>query len=231
MANYKNIVPFIRKVEGGITANPKDTASKNPSPCGKDKNGNSYHTNKGIQWATFKGLASKGGYSTSCDNFLKMPDDIWLKIYKVGYWDEIQGDRIKNQAIANVFVEMVWGSGLGSVSRGTGTLGWLNRFFLKNYNQNLTSITQMVDFVNKLDNEGKTPELFEKLNDFRASKYKALNQPTFIKGWLNRLNSFYVLNKPYATSKTITTTTTTITLGVILVIAGATLYYKYGRTK
>jgi hypothetical protein len=31
-------------------------------------------------------------------------------------------------------------------------------------------------------------------------------------------------------SKT-TTTTTTITLGVILVIAGATLYYKYARTK
>jgi lysozyme family protein len=228
MVNYKNLVPFIKIKEGGISGTPKDSASKNPSPCGKDRQGYPYHTNKGVQWATFKGLASKGGYTASCDNFLKMPDDIWNRIYKVGFWDEIQGDRIKNQAIANTFVEMVWGSGIGSVSRGTGAVGWLNSFFKKNYNQNLTSITQMVDFVNKLDSEGKTPELFEKLNNFRASKYKALNQPAFTKGWLNRLNAFYILNKPYAISKK---EKTSITLGVILIIAGATLYYKYARTK
>lgn len=228
MVNYKNLVPFIKIKEGGISGTPKDSASKNPSPCGKDRQGYPYHTNKGVQWATFKGLASKGGYTASCDNFLKMPDDIWNRIYKVGFWDEIQGDRIKNQAIANTFVEMVWGSGIGSVSRGTGAVGWLNSFFKKNYNQNLTSITQMVDFVNKLDSEGKTPELFEKLNNFRASKYKALNQPAFTKGWLNRLNAFYILNKPYAISKK---EKTSITLGVILIITGATLYYKYGRTK
>jgi lysozyme family protein len=228
MVNYKNLVPFIKIKEGGISANPNDSASKNPSPCGKDSKGYPYHTNKGIQWATFKALASKGGYTASCDNFLKMPDDIWNRIYKVGFWNEIQGDRIQNQAIANTFVEMVWGSGLGSVSRGTGAVGWLNSFFKKNYNQNLTTITQMVDFVNKLDNEGKTPELFEKLNNFRASKYKALNQPAFTKGWLNRLNGFYILNKPYAISKK---EKTSITLGVILIVAGATLYYKYARTK
>ena len=228
MVNYKNLVPFIKIKEGGISGTPKDSASKNPSPCGKDRQGFPYHTNKGVQWATFKLLASKGGYTASCENFLKMPDDIWNRIYKVGFWDEIQGDRIQNQAIANTFVEMVWGSGIGSVSRGTGAVGWLNSFFKKNYNQNLTSITQMVDFVNKLDNEGKTPELFEKLNNFRASKYKALNQPAFTKGWLNRLNAFYILNKPYAISKK---EKTSITLGVILIIAGATLYYKYARTK
>ena len=228
MADYKNLVDFIKVKEGGISAEPKDNASKYPSPCGKDKSGNPYHTNKGIQWATFKSLASKGGYTASCDNFLKMPDDIWNKVYKVGFWDEIQGDRIKNQAIANTFVEMVWGSGLGSVSRGTGAVGWLNSFFKKNYNQNLTTITQMVDYVNKLDNEGKTSDLFEKLNNFRKDKYKALNQPTFLKGWLNRLNSFYVLNKPYAIS---TKEKTSIGLGLLLIVAGVTLYYKYARTK
>ena len=232
MADYKNLVDFIKVKEGGISGHPKDSASKFPSPCGKDKSGNPYHTNKGIQWATFQGLASKGGYTANCDNFVNMPDSVWLKVYKVGFWDEIQGDRIKNQAIANSFVEMIWGSGLGSVSRGTGTLGWLNRFFEKNYNKNLESITEMVDFVNKLDDEGKTSELFEKLNDFRASKYESLNQPTFLKGWLNRLNSFYILNKPYATStSTKTKTKTTIAIGVVLILAGATLYYKYGRTK
>ena len=228
MADYLKIVDFIKKKEGGLSGNTKDSASKNPSPCGKDSKGNPYHTNKGIQWTTFKNLASKGGYTASCDNFLKMPDDVWSKVYKVGFWNSIQGDRIKNQAIANTFVEMAWGSGMGIVSKGTGTLGWLNSFFKKNYNQNLTTITEMVDYVNKLDDEGKTPDLFEKLNNFRANKYKALNQPTFTKGWLNRLDAFYLINKPYAIS---TKTKSKIGLGILFIVAGVALYYKYGRTK
>lgn len=227
MADYKNIVPHIRKSEGGISSEPKDSASKNPSPCG-NKNGYPIHTNKGIQWATFKGLASKGGYTANCDNFINMPDSVWLKVYKVGFWDEVQGDRIKNQAIANTFVEMVWGSGLGSISKGTGTLGWLNSFFKKNYNKNLTTISQMVDFVNKLDNEGKTPELFEKLNDFRATKYKNLNQPAFTQGWLNRLNAFYIINKPYAISKK---ETGGLLLGIGLIALGGAYIYVRTRRK
>lgn len=225
MADYKNIVPFIRKVEGGVSSNPKDTASQNPSPCGS-KNGYPIHTNKGIQWATFKGLASKGGYTASCDNFINMPDSVWLKVYKSGFWDAIKGDEIRNQAIANTFVEMNWGSGMGSISKGTGTLGWLNSFFQKNYNKNLTTISQMVDFVNELDKKGQTPELFEKLNDFRANKYKALNQPTFIKGWLNRLDAFYVLNKPYALS---TGNKLALVLGIGLIALGGA--YIYVRTR
>jgi len=232
MTNYKNIVPFIRKSEGGLSSDTKDRASQTPSPCGNGSNGQPYHTNKGIQWSTFKGLASKGGYSATCDNFLKMPDDVWYKVYKTGFWDEVQGDKIQNQAIANVFVEMTWGSGLGCSnfsSCKTGTIPFLNQFFKTNYNKDLKTINEFVDFVNKLDDEGKTPELFEKLNSFRAEKYKKM--PTanaHLKGWLNRLNSFYILNKPYATSKS---TKTTIGLGILLIVAGATLYYKYGRTK
>lgn len=225
MADYKNIVPFIRKVEGGLSSNPKDSASKNPSPCGS-KNGYPIHTNKGIQWATFKGLASKGGYTASCDNFIDMPDSVWLKVYKTGFWDAIKGDEIRNQAISNTFVEMVWGSGMGSISKGIGTLGWLNIFFKKNYNKNLTTISQMVDFVNELDKQGQTPELFEKLNDFRASKYKELNQPTFTKGWLNRLDAFYVLNKPYALS---TGNKLALILGIGLIALGGA--YIYVRTR
>jgi lysozyme family protein len=225
MADYKNLIPHIRKSEGGLSSNPKDSASENSSPCG-NKDGYPIHTNKGITWETFQGLASKGGYSATCDNFLKMPDSVWYKVYKVGFWDVIQGDKIKNQAIANTFVEMIWGSGLGSVSKGTGTLGWLNSFFKKNYNKNLTTISEMVNFVNKLDDEGQTPELFEKLNDFRANKYKALNQPTFLKGWLNRLDAFYVLNKPYALSKG---NKLALVLGIGLIALGGA--YIYVRTR
>ena len=228
MAVYTKIVSFIKTKEGGLSSATTDTASNNPSNCGNGSNGKPYHTNKGIQWSTFKSLSSKLGYSATCDNFIKMPDDIWGKIYKDGFWNPIQGDRIQNQAIANTFVEMAWGSGVGSNTSSRGAIGYLKNFFKSKYNKSFDNITQIVDYVNELDNNGQTPELFEKLYDFRKSLYTSFNQPSNLKGWFNRLDAFYLLNKPYATS---TKTKTSIAVGVLLIVAGATLYYKYGRTK
>jgi lysozyme family protein len=228
MAVYTKIISFIKDKEGGLSSATTDTASNNPSNCGNGKNGKPYHTNKGVTWSTFKGLSSKLGYSASCDNFLKMPNDIWGKIYKDGYWNPMQGDRIKNQAIANTFVEMAWGSGVGSNTSTRGAIAYLKRFFKSKYNKDFDTITQIVDYVNELDEQGKTPELFEKLYDFRKSLYQSFNQQSNLKGWINRLDAFYVLNKPYAIS---TKEKSTVAVGILLIVAGATLYYKYGRTK
>lgn len=231
MADYKNIIPFIKRAEGGLSSATTDTASRNPSPCGNGKNGKPYHTNKGIQWITFKGLASKGGYSATCSNFLNMPDSVWNKVYKTGFWDAIKGDQIKNQAIANTFVEMTWGSGLGCSNFPkckSGTIPFLNQFFKRYYNVNLSSVNEFVDYVNKLDEQGKSSELFEKLNQFRANKYKALNQPKNLQGWLNRLSGFYILNKPYALSKQEKNVSTGLG-GVVAILVIAYLYKRYGK--
>ena len=228
MAVYTKIVSFIKTKEGGLSSATTDTASNNPSNCGQGYNGKPYHTNKGITWSTFKGLSSKLGYSATCDNFIKMPDDIWGKIYKDGFWNPMQGDRIQNQAIANTFVEMAWGSGVGSNTSTKGAIPYLKNFFKSKYNKSFDNITQIVDYVNELDDSGQTPQLFEKLYDFRKSLYKSFNQPSNLKGWISRLDSFYLLNKPYAISKK---EKTSIAVGVLLIVAGATLYYKYARTK
>lgn len=228
MAIHTKIVSFIKDKEGGLSSATSDTASQNPSNCGNGSNGKPYHTNKGIQWATFKGLASKLGYSATCDNFIEMPNEIWAKIYKEGFWNPIQGDRIKNQAIANTFVEMAYMSGVGSNTSTRGAIPYLKNFFKSKYNKNFDTISQIVDYVNELDDKGQTPELFEKLYDFRKSLYTSFNQPSNIKGWFNRLDAFYLLNKPYALS---TVTKSSIAVGILLIVAGATLYYKYGRTK
>lgn len=228
MAQFNKIVSFIKTKEGGLSSATSDSASNNPSNCGNGSNGKPYHTNKGITWSTFKGLSTKLGYSATCDNFLKMPDDIWNKIYKDGFWNPMQGDRIQNQAIANTFVEMAWGSGVGSNTSSKGAIAYLKNFFKSKYNKSFDTITQIVDYVNELDNSGQTPQLFEKLYDFRKSLYTSFNQPSNLKGWINRLDAFYLMNKPYAIS---TKTKTSIAVGVLLIVAGATLYYKYGRTK
>jgi hypothetical protein len=160
--------------------------------------------------------------------WIKMPDDIWGKIYKDGFWNPMQGDRIQNQAIANTFVEMAWGSGVGSNTSTKGAIAYLKNFFKSKYNKSFDNITQIVDYVNELDDSGQTPQLFEKLYDFRKSLYTSFNQPSNLKGWINRLDAFYLMNKPYAISKK---EKTSIGLGVLLIVAGVTLYYKYARTK
>jgi len=226
MAKHTNIVSFIKNKEGGLSSATTDNASNNPSNCGNGSNGKPYHTNKGIQWLTFKGLSSKLGYSATCDNFIKMPNDIWTKIYKEGYWNPMQGDRIKNQAIANTFVEMAWGSGVGSNTSTRGAIPYLKNFFKTKYNKSFDNITQIVNYVKQLDDNKKTPELFEKLYDYRKSLYTSFNQPSNLKGWINRLDAFYFLNKPYALKSK-----NSIAIGVLLIVTGVTLYYKYGRTK
>jgi len=219
MVNYKNIIPFIKIREGGLSSAQTDTARKNSSPCGNGKNGFPYHTNKGVTWLTFSSNAKTLGYSASCSNFLSMPDEIWNKIYKLVYWDGMKCDDLKNQAIANTFVEWSWGSGV------YGATNSLKKFFKEKYNKNFSNIDEIVSFSNNLNIEKKTPELFENLYDWRNNFFESLNQPANIKGWLNRLSAFYILNKPYATSKSTFVIGSVVALGVVGIIIVASKFY------
>ena len=226
MADHKDIINFTKIAEGGLSSAQTDTAKNNPSPCGKGKNGYPYHTNKGIQWITFKSLAEKGGYAASCDNFLKMPDSIWLKIYKIGFWDPMQGDKIKNQAIANTFVKWAWGSGVG------GATNSLKKFFISKYNKDFSSISQMVSFVNEIHDKDQNKKLFDELMAHREAFLRSTGQTANLKGWFNREDAFYLYNVHYTLSKTQKQTAKAITYGVITIVLGISLIYigrKYGK--
>ena len=56
-------------------------------------------------------------------------------------------------------------------------------------------------------------------------------QNIFLKGWLNRLNSFYILNKPYALSTTEKKNITKGLGGVITIVLIAYLYKQYGKSR
>lgn len=221
MANYKNLVNFIKLQEGGLSSKSTDNASKYPAPCGNGSNGLPYHTNKGVQWLVFKTYAPKLGYQATCDNFLKMPTEIWSKIYKEIFWDAVNGDAIKNQAIANTFVEWAWLSGTG------GSLNSAISFFKTNYNKTFTSYKQITAYVNELNDQGKSGQLFDSLYKHRDAFYKRLNQPANIKGWLNRQKAFYVINKPYALSNG---QKATLSIGIIALLGASIYYYYYGSS-
>jgi lysozyme family protein len=201
MANYLNIIPFIREVEGGLSKNPKDKASKYPVP-----DGSGYHTNKGITWQTWANAF--GSTQPSIYGFYKMSDENWKYIFKKYYWDSIQGDQIKSQRIADILVNWVWGSGgytpvktLQSILgiKQDGGFGKNTLLALNNANEN--------DVYNKF--KYLQTKFFTDLGN--QSDYSV-----FKEGWLNRLKKLFSLTD----SQTIVKTSIPIVaiLGLIVLI-------------
>lgn len=195
MANHRNQVGFIKKWEGGLTNDPRDVGPASyPAPCvylGQT----GWHTNKGIIYQTFESNAAKLGYAPSCENFIRMPDHIWLKIYKVSYWDKFFLDTYRSQAIADLIVSLAWGSGVG------GAYKQLAKFLNTNYGTNLPATTSGYNTANAK----RIRDVFNQVTRTAASEkrvhakfiahyrqfYISLNNPTYIKGWLRRVNDLY----------------------------------------
>jgi len=193
MADYKKIIPFIRKAEGGLSNSKYDYAHYNPSPC-EYKGKKDWHTNKGITWTTFKNNATYLGYEPSCKNFIEMPDEIWNKIFKKAYWDKFDLDNYKSQAIADFIVSVAWGSGVWGATK------FLWKFIKEKYGVDLGTGKSYLDkqkvenfkkfFNDKVEKEKGDDKIFNELVKRKEEFLKSLNQPHNIKGWLSRLNKF-----------------------------------------
>ena len=174
MANYKLIVPFLLKWEGGI-ANDKD-----------DKGG---LTNKGITYDTYKNLCSiVYKVKPSLEHFHSLSDDeVGLMVQ--WYWNQAtNGNQITSQRVAEAITTWRWGSG---------TLGlkWFQTMLNKEYNAGLLVDgvigKKTTQFINSLDEVN----LFRNAIKYRRNRFYAIvendkSQGKFLKGWLNRLRSF-----------------------------------------
>lgn len=176
MANYKNIIPFILKWEGGLSKSKLDTASKYPVP-----DGSGYHTNKGVTWEAWQKFAPALGYTKMSDSlkaFYKMNPNDWGVIFKSGYWDAIKGDEIRSQGLADMLVDWAWASGPNTAIKK------LQDFAKIPVSYKMDART--LDTINNLSN----PTQF--LSDFADYKKKWMlslpNQQANYKGWENRQN-------------------------------------------
>jgi lysozyme family protein len=180
MATINNsLIAYLQKSEGGLSRATTDTASKSPSPY--IYNGQKgWHTNKGITWDTFRTNASIGGYEVNQDNFIKMPNDIWGKILKIGYWNPMNCSNYTSQAIADVVVDFAWASGVGGAKKAL--IKYLGNKGIKV--DGSVSISNAFNELVKKDGETKT---FNDLIEERKRYFKSLNQPANERGWLNRM--------------------------------------------
>lgn len=221
MASHKNIVPFFLKWEGGLSRDTKDSASNNPAPW-PYKGLTGWHTNKGITYTTFVTMAPRMGYDITPDNFFIMPNEIWGKIMKGGYWDPYQLDDMQSQAIADTVVSWAWGSGI---------VGSFKQFkkYLATKNINVNIHTDVTRAFNELVNASNEEKIFLELAEWRANYFKSLNQPHWLQGWLNRLEEFKKFGLETIKKKRIRITL--IAGALILIVIGSLVYYfsNYAR--
>ena len=162
MADYKKLVPFILKYEGGIVDDPDDAGG---------------FTNKGITLKTFRSIYGK---DKTKEDLINITDEQWGKIFKEYYWDKLNADKIESQSIANMSVDWAYNAGVGTVAKkiqniiGTKPDGIIGSGSLK--------------LINTVQD---SKELFNEIKAARIMFYKKLveKKPTnakFLKGWLNR---------------------------------------------
>ncbi len=223
MADIQKIIPFTYKWEGGLTDNPKDSASKTPAPWpytnpANKRTSSKWHTNKGITYATFSTNAKTLGYQNTAANFFTMPADIWLKIAKNKYWDILKLDTVTSQAVANIMFSWIWGSGYAWRPR-------MQRYLLtKGISWNINDFTALAASLNILikKDEKKT---FEELLDQKKQYLESLADfKVFGPGWINRLNDLRTQSVSYI--KAVATSSVGLTLFFLAAAAGTAYYFK-----
>lgn len=185
MANINAVnLAYIKRWEGGLSKDKNDPAAIDTVP-----DGSGYHTNKGVTWQTFKGQAKLLGYTATPELFYKMPDNVWLKIYKIGFWDSMNGDKISSQGIAELLADWAWGSGPGTAAR------FVQRYLVsKGYKIAVDGAfgPASTAALNDLIKKQGAKKVFDEIFAARLAFLKSLGGwAAFGQGWLNRMNDFY----------------------------------------
>lgn len=168
MANIEKLIPLILKWEGGYVNDPDDRGGP---------------TNMGITLATWKSRGyDKNGDGIIDENDVKQisREDARLILEKY-YWNRWQADKIESQAIANLLVGWVWGSGLYGITFPQGIL---------KVKQDGIVGPKTLNAVNNFPDQ---EELFYRLWHGKRAYLNliCIDRPQnkkFLKGWLNRLN-------------------------------------------
>jgi lysozyme family protein len=173
VANFDLFLPLLLKFEGGFVDDPSD-------PGGA--------TNKGITLHTFRDCAqSLLGIEPTLANLKALTDQQAGTIYKAKYWTQTHGDEMVSQELANIVCDFYVNAGtkatkllqtilvdMGATLSIDGALGSASM-------QALAAVDQR--------------EVYRRYKQGRIKYYENLvqSQPSlgkFLKGWLNRVNSF-----------------------------------------
>jgi lysozyme family protein len=167
MADFEKSIPHILKWEGGYVNHPAD-------PGGA--------TNRGIILSLFKQYAKALGLPPTVDALKTITEDQAKFIYREHFWNAMKGDEINDQQLATMIFDAFVNQGyrglkLAQREAGVETDGNIGPKSIQAFN-------------------GAAPAvLFDGIKDARKEYYidladKKPSMAVFLRGWLNRVNSF-----------------------------------------
>ncbi len=165
MADYRRLIPFVLRWEGGYVDDPLD------------RGGATYRGVTLRTYATYR--RGRGLPPPSKADLRRMTDAEWMEIFKLMYWDRWQADRIRSQSVANICVDWLWASGSHGIKRV----------------QRLLAVPDdgLVGPMTLEALNARAPEqLFAEIRAARVCFVKRIvardpSQKRFERGWLNRL--------------------------------------------
>jgi len=175
MANFNTFSYLVLKLEGGYQAHSSDTGNYNSL-------NQLVGTNLGISAPVYENWV---GYPPSVSDMKAITKQTANAIYKVLYWDKINGDNIKSQETANIIADHAVNAGVGSAGK------IVQRTLNKHFGENLAVDGVIGNKTTQAINKVKTAPFFDAILAARESFYKSLNKPEFLQGWLHRLQPFY----------------------------------------
>lgn len=207
MADCRKLVPTIIRWEAGVTttglSNEEMFERAKRTGFANDPIDNGGATMIGITLDTFKSYRKKIGKKTpSVQDLKNITYEEWYDILKTMFWDKMKADQIDNQSIANLCVNTVWGSGAGYIKTIQGVLGVKADGIVGNITLGaINGYKPQKDLFQKLwkrrekffyDIVARSVAAYEKKIGREATEVEKLRhtQKKFLKGWLNRLNSF-----------------------------------------
>ena len=170
MANAAELVPIIKKAEGGFSNHPLDKGGA---------------TNSGITIGTYRHYCKlKGKKTPTVTDLKRMSDDEWLDVFKTLFWNPFRADEIMSQSIANICVDFGWASGTVTAIKHIQDVLGVKRDGI------VGSVT--LNAINGWPNQEELFNLIKNKRKWHFDRIVAKNpsQKVFIRGWYARLALF-----------------------------------------
>lgn len=185
MASFNNFIPTLSLNEGGYQDIPTDKGNYNSL-------NELIGTNHGISAPT---LETYLGYVPTSFDMQNLSFETANTIFKTMFWDEMQGDSINDQAVAEILIDQGINSNPKTATKMMQRV--LNQYFSKNLVVDGILGPNTLNAINSVNSK----ELFVRYSKAREYYYRSLSQfSIFGHSWLNRIKTIANKFKIYITT-------------------------------
>jgi len=178
MADFNLFIPILQKVEGGYQNLSGDKGNYNSL-------GQRVGTNYGISARFYEGIIGRPPTVADMKAITKTGARL---LYKKYFWDDVHGDSLKSQSVANIVADH-------AVNAGEDPIGTMVQTILRNdFGKNVTIDGDIGPQTAAAMNSVNSLQLFNKIKIARQNHYYSIGGE-FLNTWLTRLKSFTYTEK------------------------------------